>query len=121
MSDSLTGRAGCDGSPDDDCGGGCFDRYWSRAGTRSWANGQAGWAVCYDTWVSRNPGSADANEIGESGGDFLLGSTPSCNAVDNILSEVINLAVATAIGVVLAAGLGDPGVQALWEDVRAWR
>jgi hypothetical protein len=71
--------------------------------------------------VARNPRSADADEVGERSRDLLSGSTPSSDALDDVLGEVVDLAEAFAVGVVLAAGPGEPGVQALRKNVRAWR
>jgi hypothetical protein len=63
--------------------------------------------------------SADTDEVLKRLAGLLVGAAPSRNAFNDLLSEVLVLAVAGSIGVVLAATRNlEPGVHALRENIR---
>ena len=62
---------------------------------------------------------ADAGEVGERGGDFGGGAAVGADAVDDVLREGADAAVAVAVGVGGTTCVEDPGVEALGEDLGA--
>lgn len=64
--------------------------------------------------------SADTDEIGQGLLDLRVISTMSSDTLDDVLGEVSFGAVTLVVAIVLAAGLADPGVQTLRNDIRAW-
>ena len=100
-----------DGGLEDDGGDWCGVRRWGGGGSQS-----EGVDSGHDGWVLWNVSSADTLEVLLGRVDLVIGGSVGGETLVDVVDEVVGRAEAVDVGVGLAAGGEQPGVQALGED-----